>query len=78
MRWKRQLSKGNNKQRKQNSASPSPVTDGKHVWVVTGTGAVTAFDIAGKLVGSTFSSGTTADSASTGATPSSPLLHDGN
>ncbi len=48
--WQKQLDEGNRLWRKQNSSSPSPVTDGKHVWVVTGTGAVTAFDIAGKEV----------------------------
>jgi outer membrane protein assembly factor BamB len=35
---------------KQNASSPSPVTDGKHVWVVTGTGAVTAFTMEGQEV----------------------------
>ena len=45
--WKRQLSKGNNKQRKQNMSSPSPVTDGTTVWAMTGTGFVRAFDFAG-------------------------------
>jgi outer membrane protein assembly factor BamB len=35
-------------QRKQNMSSPSPVTDGKHVWVLTGVGALKAFDFAGK------------------------------
>ena len=29
---------------------PLPVTDGKHVWVVTGTGAVAAFDMEGKEI----------------------------
>src|SRR5205807_2223997 len=33
-----------------NSSSPSPVTDGKHAWVVTGTGAVTAFDMLGNKI----------------------------
>ena len=36
--WKRPLSTGNNKQRKQNMSSPSPVTDGTTVWIMTGTG----------------------------------------
>jgi outer membrane protein assembly factor BamB len=48
--WARELDEGNQLWRKQNSASPSPVTDGRHVWVVTGTGAVNAFDMAGKRV----------------------------
>jgi len=46
--WQRELDEGNRLWRKQNSSSPSPVTDGKHVWIVTGTGAVTAFDMNGK------------------------------
>ena len=33
--------------RKQNMSSPSPVTDGTHVWVMTGTGILKAFDFAG-------------------------------
>ena len=36
--WKRPLSGENRIGRKQNMSSPSPVTDGKHVWVITGTG----------------------------------------
>jgi outer membrane protein assembly factor BamB len=46
--WKKHLSIGNNKQRKQNMSSPSPVTDGKTVWVVTGTGFIRAFDFSGR------------------------------
>lgn len=45
--WKKHLSKGNNKQRKQNMSSPSPVTDGQTVWVMTGTGFLRAFDFKG-------------------------------
>jgi outer membrane protein assembly factor BamB len=48
--WARELDEGNQLFNKQNSSSPSPVTDGKHVWVVTGNGAVTAFDMAGNRV----------------------------
>lgn len=46
--WQRPLSGGNVKMRKQNMSSPSPVTDGKNVWVMTGTGALKGFDFAGK------------------------------
>ena len=46
--WRRRLSDGNVKRRKQNMSSPSPVTDGKHVWVMTGTGVLTQFDFDGK------------------------------
>ncbi len=48
--WKRFLSDGDRKQRKQNMSSPSPVTDGKHVWVMTGTGIMKDFDFAGKEI----------------------------
>jgi outer membrane protein assembly factor BamB len=46
--WEKELDRGNELMRKQNMASPSPVTDGKHVWAVTGTSTVTAFDMEGK------------------------------
>ncbi len=45
--WKRQLSGGNVKMRKQNMSSPSPVTDGRNVWVMTGTGFLKSFDFQG-------------------------------
>ena len=48
--WKQFLSDGDNKQRKQNMSSPSPVTDGRHVWVMTGTGILKGFDFVGKEI----------------------------
>jgi outer membrane protein assembly factor BamB len=48
--WKRPIAGGNNMQRKQNMSSPSPVTDGRHVWVLTGVGALKAFDFKGTEV----------------------------
>jgi outer membrane protein assembly factor BamB len=45
--WKKPLGGGNNQQRKQNMSSPSPVTDGTTVWVMTGTGILKAFDFKG-------------------------------
>jgi len=48
--WKRPIAGGNNMQRKQNMSSPSPVTDGQHVWVLTGVGALKAFDFTGKEI----------------------------
>ena len=45
--WKRHLSDNDRQQRKQNMSSPSPVTDGEHVWVMTGTGWLRAFDFDG-------------------------------
>ena len=46
--WKRHLGDGDHRQRKQNMSTPSPVTDGQNVWVMTGTGILKAFDFAGK------------------------------
>ena len=48
VQWKRPLSGGNVKMRKQNMSSPSPVTDGSGIWVMTGTGILKAFDFGGK------------------------------
>ncbi len=45
--WKRLLGSGDVKMRKQNMSSPSPVTDGRNVWVMTGTGILKAFDFKG-------------------------------
>ncbi|HEX8137409.1 MAG TPA: PQQ-binding-like beta-propeller repeat protein, partial [Pyrinomonadaceae bacterium] len=46
--WKKLLGGGNHRQRKQNMSSPSPVTDGKSVYVMTGTGILKGFDFDGK------------------------------
>lgn len=46
--WKQALGGGNIKLRKQNMSSPSPVTDGKSVFALTGTGVLKGFDIAGR------------------------------
>ena len=46
--WKRLLGSGNLKMRKQNMSSPSPVTDGQNVFVITGTGVLKGFDFSGK------------------------------
>ena len=45
--WKRQLGGGNEKMRKQNMSSPSPVTDGENVYVITGKGSLKGFDLNG-------------------------------
>ena len=45
--WKRPLGGGNMKLQKQNMSTPSPVTDGTTVWVMTGTGILKAFDFKG-------------------------------
>ncbi|MFN2493911.1 MAG: PQQ-binding-like beta-propeller repeat protein [Pyrinomonadaceae bacterium] len=45
--WKKLLGSGNVKMRKQNMSSPSPVTDGNNVYVMTGTGILKGFDFNG-------------------------------
>jgi outer membrane protein assembly factor BamB len=46
--WKQHLSDGDHRQQKQNMSTPSPVTDGRNVWVMTGTGILKGFDFTGK------------------------------
>jgi outer membrane protein assembly factor BamB len=48
--WQYQLDDKNEIHNKHNNASPSPVTDGKNIWVVTGTGIVTALDMKGNKI----------------------------
>lgn len=46
--WKKELGGGDHKMRKHNMSSPSPVTDGRAVYIMTGTGVLKAFDFNGK------------------------------
>jgi outer membrane protein assembly factor BamB len=74
--WKRHLSDNDRQQRKQNMSSPSPVTDGEHVWVMTGTGWLRAFDFDGNEL---WSRNISDDYWSFGLNwgfASSPLLHE--
>jgi len=48
--WQREVDSGNQLFRKQNSASPSPITDGKHVWIMTGNGKLSCFTLEGKEI----------------------------
>jgi outer membrane protein assembly factor BamB len=76
VRWKRPVAGGNHIERKQNMSSPSPVTDGRHVWVMTGVGILKAFDFTGKEI---WSRDVQADYGRFGLNwgyASSPLLHD--
>ena len=45
--WKKCVTGGNYKINKQNMSSPSPVTDGTHVYIMTGNGILKAFDFDG-------------------------------
>ena len=46
--WKKPLGRRRAMRAKQNMSSPSPVTDGKRVFVMTGTGVLKGFDFDGK------------------------------
>jgi len=50
IRWQRPIDSGNQLFRKQNSASPSPITDGRYVWIMTGNGKLTCLTLDGKEV----------------------------
>lgn len=46
--WKRVVAPENHRVRKGDMSSPSPVTDGRTVWILAGTGHLKAFDFDGK------------------------------
>lgn len=50
--WRKTIAQGNKTVRgdEGNSASPSPVTDGKYVWVFMGQGSLACFDFSGKEI----------------------------
>ena len=48
IRWRNEIDSGNRLYRKQNSASPSPMTDGERVWIMTGNGKFACFTMDGK------------------------------
>lgn len=76
--WKQPLGGGNVLMRKHNMSSPSPVTDGKSVWVITGTGILKSFDFSGK---EQWSRDIQKDYGAFGLNwgyASSPLLYDGS
>lgn len=76
--WKRPLGGGNVLMRKHNMSSPSPVTDGNSVWVMTGTGILKSFDFSGK---EQWSRDIQKDYGAFGLNwgyASSPLLYDGS
>jgi outer membrane protein assembly factor BamB len=50
IRWQRQIDSGNRLFRKQNSASPSPITNGSHVWIMTGNGKLICLTLDGKEI----------------------------
>jgi len=77
IRWKRPLGGGNVRMQKQEMSSPSPVTDGETVWVMTGTGVLKAFSFDGVEL---WARDIQRDYGRFGLNwgyASSPLLHDG-
>ena len=48
VQWRRPLGGGNRSVRKANMSTPSPVTDGQSIWVLTSTGLLRRFDFEGK------------------------------
>ena len=77
VRWQQSIGRGNRIGNKQNMASPSPVTDGEHVWVANGNGELRCFDFAGRQV---WIRDLQADYGKFGVQfgyASSPLLHEG-
>lgn len=75
--WQKMVSPENHNVRKGNMSSPSPVTDGKTVWVLAGTGHLKAFDFAGNEL---WSRDLQKDYGKWGLNHgygSSPVLHDG-
>jgi outer membrane protein assembly factor BamB len=50
VRWQRVIGSGNQTRRKQNLSSPSPVTDGRQVWSMTGAGALQCHDFKGNQI----------------------------
>ncbi len=74
--WKKPLGGGNVKMRKHNMSSPSPVTDGRSVYIMTGTGLLKSFDFNGREL---WSRDVQKDYGSFGLNwgyASSPLLHE--
>jgi outer membrane protein assembly factor BamB len=76
--WERELDDKNQIHRKQNDATPSPVTDGRYVWAVTGTGKVAAYDMNGKPVWTKDLQKDYGPFGHNWGYGSSPLLHDGS
>ena len=77
VRWQQAIGRGNRIGNKQNMASPSPVTDGEHVWVANGNGELRCFDFSGRQI---WLRDLQADYGEFGVQfgyASSPLLHEG-
>ena len=76
-RWRKALASGTRWDKASNLASPSPVTDGKHVWFLFATGDMTCFDFAGKEVWSRSITKTHGNFGTQWTYSSSPVLEGG-
>ncbi|MDE3001085.1 MAG: PQQ-like beta-propeller repeat protein [Gemmatimonadota bacterium] len=76
-RWRYKLDEGNQLWRKHNDTSPSPVTDGAHVWAVTGNGVVACLNMDGELLWSRDIQRDYGEFGLNFGYASSPILHDG-
>ena len=77
IRWQKVIGEGNTFLNKQNMASPTPVTDGRHVWVITGLGDLSCLDFEGNLVWERNISNDYWAFGLAFGYASSPVLHDG-
>ena len=77
IRWRKVIGEGNTFLNKQNMASPTPVTDGRHVWVITGLGDLSCLDFEGNLVWERNISDEYWAFGLAFGYASSPVLHDG-
>ncbi len=77
--WRRQIGKGNKDVRgdEGNSASPSPITDGKHVWALMGTGQLACFTVSGEPVWDVDLQQRYGEFKIAFGMSSTPVLHDG-
>ena len=77
VRWQKQIATGNIEKGRGNMASPSPVTDGKSVFILYGTGDLAALDFAGQVLWQRNLGADYGRFAIMWTYGSSPLLHDG-
>lgn len=75
--WEKQVAVGDREQGRNNMASPSPVTDGRHVFAMFATGDLVAFDFKGNTVWSRNLAKDFGKFAIMWIYGSSPVLHDG-
>ena len=77
VRWERKIAAGNFEKGRNNSASPSPVTEGKRVFALFATGDLAAFDFSGTELWHRNLSADYGRFAITWIYGSSPMLHQG-